>query len=157
MRFLTQRKRFDDLSDQEIIALAISSEEDDARIYRSYAGMLRTDFPATAALFDGMAAEEDQHRGRLIALHRARFGDTIPLLRREHVAGYYHRRPVWLVENLGIERIREEAEAMEREAERFYLSAAQRTSDADTRKLLGDLAAAEAGHQRTATRLEDRH
>lgn len=157
MRFLTQRKRFDDLSEQEIVALAISSEEDDARIYRSYAAMLRADYPGSAAMFEGMATEEDQHRARLIALHQARFGDTIPLIRREHVAGYYHRRPVWLVENLGIERIREEAEAMEREAERFYLNAAQRTQDADTRKLLGDLAAAEAGHQRTAVHLEDRH
>ncbi len=157
MRFLTQRKRFDDLSEQEIIALAISSEEDDARIYRSYADMLRADYPGSSAMFEGMAAEEDQHRGRLIALHRARFGDTIPLIRREHVAGYYHRRPVWLVENLGIERIREEAEAMEREAERFYMSAAQRTTDADTRKLLGDLAAAESAHQRKATDLEEKH
>lgn len=157
MRFLTQRKRFSDLSEQEIVALAISSEEDDARIYRSYAEMLRPDYPGSAAMFEGMAKEEDQHRARLIALHQARFGDTIPLIRREHVAGYYHRRPIWLVENLGIERIREEAEAMEREAERFYLNAAQRTRDADTRRLLGDLAAAEAGHQRTATHLEDRH
>ena len=157
MRFLTQRKRFDDLTEQEIVALAISSEEDDARIYRSYAEMLRADFPGSAALFDGMAAEEDQHRARLIALHQNRFGPTIPLIRREHVAGYYNRRPVWLVENLGIDRIREEAEAMEREAERFYLNAAQRTQDADTRKLLGDLAAAEAGHQRKATDLEETH
>jgi rubrerythrin len=157
MRLLSQRKRFADLSEQEIIALAISSEEDDARIYRSYAEMLRADFPGSAALFEGMAAEEDQHRARLIALHRKRFGATIPLIRREHVAGYYNRRPVWLVENLGIERIREEAEAMEREAERFYLNAASRTQDADTRKLLGDLAAAEAGHQRKAVDLEDRH
>jgi rubrerythrin len=104
-----------------------------------------------------MAAEEDQHRARLIDLHRQRFGSTIPLIRREHVAGYYNRRPVWLVENLGLERIREEAEAMERDAERFYLSAAARTSDAATRKLLGDLAAAEAGHQTTAGELAEAH
>ncbi|SFL57884.1 Rubrerythrin [Shimia aestuarii] len=154
MRFLTQRKHFKDLNEQEIIALAISSEEDDARIYRSYAEMLRAEFPGTAAKFEGMAAEEDQHRKRLIDLHVRRFGDTIPLIRREHVAGYYARRPVWLVSNLGIDRIRTEAEAMERDAERFYLAAAKRTTDADTRKLLGDLAAAEAGHQETAQRLE---
>ncbi len=153
MRFLTQRKQFRDLTEQEIIALAISSEEDDARIYRSYAEMLRAEFPGTAAKFEGMAAEEDQHRQRLIDLHQRRFGDTIPLIRREHVAGYYARRPVWLVSNLGIDRIRTEAEAMERDAEHFYLVAAQRTSDAGTRKLLGDLAAAEAGHQHTAQRL----
>ncbi|MEX0367870.1 MAG: iron exporter MbfA [Ruegeria sp.] len=157
MRFLSHRKHFRDLSGQEVIALAISSEEDDARIYRSYAEMLRADYPATAKLFDGMAAEEDEHRAQLIALHEARFGPVIPLIRREHVAGYYARRPVWLVENLGIERIREEAEAMERDAERFYLAAAARTSDAATRKLLGDLAAAEAGHQATASELENTH
>ncbi|MDK3071485.1 ferritin family protein [Sedimentitalea sp. JM2-8] len=157
MRFMAQRKRFRDLSEQEILALAISSEEDDARIYRGYAENLRADYPASAKLFDGMAAEEDEHRARLIDLHTRRFGKTIPLIRREHVAGYYNRRPVWLVENLGLDRIREEAEAMERDAERFYLSAAARTSDAATRKLLGDLAAAEAGHQATAGELADAH
>jgi rubrerythrin len=104
-----------------------------------------------------MAAEEDTHRQRLIDLHRKRFGDTIPLIRREHVAGYYNRRPVWLMENLGIEKIRAEAEAMERDAEHFYLKAAARTSDAATRELLGTLAAAEAGHQRTAGELEAEH
>ena len=156
MRFLTQRKRFSDLSEQEILALAISSEEDDARIYRGYAERLRADFPASAGLFDGMAAEEDEHRARLLALHEARFGPVVPLIRREHVAGYYYRRPVWLVENLGLERIREEAEGMEKDAERFYLQAAARTTDAATRKLLGDLAAAEAGHQATAGELEAR-
>ncbi|MBC7132186.1 MAG: rubrerythrin family protein [Roseovarius sp.] len=151
------RRRFSDLGEQEILALAISSEEDDARIYRSYAERLRAEYPDTAAIFDGMAAEEDTHRQRLIELHRARFGDVIPLVRREHVAGFYARRPVWLVENLGIERIRAEAEAMERDAERFYLRAAQRTRDAATRKLLGDLAAAEAGHQARAGELEAQH
>ncbi|WP_170359475.1 iron exporter MbfA [Ruegeria arenilitoris] len=157
MRFFTQRKHFRDLTEQEVIALAISSEEDDARIYRSYAEMLRPDYPATAKIFDGMAAEEDEHRRRLIALHEDRFGAVIPLIRREHVAGYYARRPIWLVENLGIERIREEAEMMERDAERFYLAAAGRTTDAATRKLLGDLAAAEAGHQAAAAELEEAH
>jgi rubrerythrin len=157
MRFLTQRKRFDDLTEQEILALAISSEEDDARIYRGYAEHLRTEFPDSAAVFDGMATEEDGHRQRLIALHEDRFGSVIPLIRREHVAGYYNRRPVWLVENLGLDRIRSEAEAMERDAEQFYLKAAARTSDAATRKLLGDLAAAEAGHQSTASDLEQKH
>ena len=161
MRFLTllsaQRRRFRDLSEQEIIALAISSEEDDARIYRSYAEMLRGDFPDTARIFDGMAEEEDTHRQALIDLHKRRFGDTIPLIRREHVAGFYARKPVWLVENLGLDRIRAEAAGMEEQAERFYLAAAERTQDADTRKLLGDLAAAEAGHQSTAEHLENEH
>jgi len=151
------RKRFGDLSEQEILALAISSEEDDARIYRQYAEKLRADFPDSAAVFDGMAKEEDTHRGLLIDLHQKRFGDVIPLIRREHVSGYYARRPIWLVENLGLERMRDEAEEMERQAERFYLKAAERTGDAATRKLLGDLAAAEAGHANVADALSERH
>ena len=157
MRFTTQRKRFDDLSEQEILALAISSEEDDAIIYRGYGERLRADYPASAAIFDDMAAEEDTHRQRLIDLHRTRFGDVIPLIRREHVSGYYARRPIWLMENLSLERIRKEAEAMERDAARFYSAAAGRTMDAATRKLLGDLAAAEAGHVRTAGALNVKH
>lgn len=151
------RRRFNDLSEQEILALAISSEEDDARIYRSYAEMLRDAYPASAAVFDGMAQEEDEHRRRLIDLHSARFGDVIPLIRREHVSGYYARRPVWLVENLGLERIRDEAAQMERDAERFYTAAVGRTTDAATRKLLGDLAAAEAKHSDKADDLAETH
>lgn len=154
---ISSRRRFSDLSEQEVLALAISSEEDDARIYRTYADRLRQEFPASAAIFDGMAEEEDSHRRRLIELHQKRFGEVIPLIRREHVSGFYARRPVWLVENLGIERIREEAEAMERDAERFYRTAAARTSDAETRKLLGDLAAAEAGHTDKADTLTKEH
>ncbi|WP_291737880.1 ferritin family protein, partial [Leisingera sp. F5] len=157
MRFLTQRKQFAELTGQEILALAISSEEDDARIYRGYAERLRAEFPATAAMFDGMAAEEDEHRAQLIALHQARFGPAIPLIRREHVAGYYARRPIWLMENLSLDRIRGEARAMERDAERFYTAAAARTRDAATRRLLGDLAAAEASHQARAGELQDTH
>lgn len=154
---LAARRRFKDLSEQEILALAISSEEDDARIYRSYAEALRDEFAASAAIFDGMAEEEDDHRRRLIDLHAARFGAVIPLIRREHVSGYYARRPVWLIENLGLERIREEAAQMERDAQRFYEAAAAQTSDANTRKLLGDLAAAEAGHSDKAAELTDEH
>ncbi|NVK14460.1 MAG: rubrerythrin family protein [Rhodobacteraceae bacterium] len=157
MRFFTQRKHFAELSEQEILALAISSEEDDARIYRGYGERLRGEYPASAAMFDGMAAEEDGHRARLIALHEARFGPAIPLIRREHVAGYYARRPVWLMENLSLDRIRDEARAMERDAEHFYTAAAARTRDAATRKLLGDLAAAEAGHQARAGELQEAH
>lgn len=154
---LSNRRRFSDLSEQEILALAISSEEDDARIYRSYAERLRADFPSSAAVFDGMAKEEDGHRQRLIDLHRSRFGEVIPLIRREHVAGSYARRPVWLIENLGLERIRSEAAAMEAEAGAFYTRAAARTTDAATRKLLGDLAAAEAAHEHRAGELEVEH
>ena len=154
---LASRRRFADLSEQEVLALAISSEEDDARIYRSYGERLRQDYPASAAVFDGMALEEDEHRRRLIELHQVRFGATVPLIRREHVAGFYARKPVWLMQNLGLERIRAEAGAMERGAEKFYLLAASRTTDAGTRKLLGDLAAAEAGHTSKANALADRH
>jgi len=151
------RRRFKDLSEQEILALAISSEEDDARIYRSYAQRLRAEYPASAAIFDDMAAEEDTHRNRLIDRHSARFGAVIPLIRREHVAGFYARKPVWLMETMTLEQIRSEAEAMERQAQSFYEIAAGRATDAETRKLLGDLAAAEAAHQNTAGRLEDQH
>ncbi|WP_299630567.1 iron exporter MbfA [uncultured Roseobacter sp.] len=157
MRFSFARKRFRDLSEQEVLALAISSEEDDARIYRGYAETLRHEFPDSAHIFEDMAREEDQHRQRLIDLHRDRFGDVIPLIRREHVAGYYQRRPVWLIENLGLDRIRAEAEAMEREAEQFYVTAAAAATDAATRKLLGDLAAAEAAHHAIAEGLEAKH
>ena len=154
---ITGRKNFVDLSEQEILALAISSEEDDARIYRTYAETLRAEFPDSAAVFDGMAIEEDEHRQRLIDLHKTRFGDVIPLIRREHVSGFYARRPTWLVENLGLEKMRDEAAGMEHQAEAFYLAAAARTTDADTRKLLGDLAAAEAGHTQKADDLIEAH
>lgn len=151
------RRQFKDLSEQEILALAISSEEDDARIYRQYAQALREDYPASAAVFDGMAVEEDGHRQRLIDLHQTRFGDMIPLIRREHVAGYYARRPVWLIENLSLDRVRSEASQMESDAQRFYETAAARVTDAATRKLLGDLAAAEAGHADLAGDLAETH
>jgi rubrerythrin len=151
------RRRFSELSEQDILALAISSEEDDARIYLTYAQKLRPNYPQSAQLFEEMAKQEDQHRRRLIDLHRERFGEIIPLIRREHVAGYYSRRPVWLIENLSLDRIRDEVAMMEEEARNFYLRAAQRTSDAATRRLLGDLAAAEDVHLRTASKLEQKH
>ncbi|WP_299911798.1 iron exporter MbfA [uncultured Paracoccus sp.] len=155
--FFSGRKKFSELSEQEVLALAISSEEDDARIYRNWAAFLRTDYAATAAIFDGMAAEEDGHRQQLIAAHLARFGEAIPLIRREHVAGYYHRRPAWMMQNLSLDTIRAEAAVMERAAAEFYAHAAQRSSDAATRKLLGDLAAAEQGHETRAEELSDEH
>jgi rubrerythrin len=148
------RRRFSDLSEAEILALAISSEEDDGRIYATYAERLRADYPATAAIFDGMAAEENEHRRRLIAAYEARFGKVIPLIRREHVAGFYSRRPVWLIENLGLDRIRQEAAQMEDDAAAFYIEAVKTSTDAGTRRLLGDLAAAERQHQKRAENLE---
>jgi erythrin-vacuolar iron transport family protein len=154
---LSSRRRFRDLSEQEVLALAISAEEDDARIYAMFAQRLRATAPASAAVFDGMVEEENQHRQRLIDLHQARFGDVIPLIRREHVAGFYARRPVWLQATLSLDQMRAEAQAMERQAAAFYTRAAQQTSDAGTRKLLGDLAAAEAGHDRAAGALTDQH
>src|SRR5687767_9548831 len=150
---IAHRRQFKDLSEQEVLALAISSEEDDGRIYRWYAQRLRADFAQSAQAFDGMAGEEDEHRDALMAEHQRRFGDTIPLIRREHVAGFYQRRPVWLIENLGAERIRKEAARMEIEAHDFYHRAAQRTADIGTRQLLNRLAAAESGHHRTWERL----
>lgn len=157
MRFLTHRRRFSSLSEQEILALAISSEEEDAHIYRCFAAHLQAEYPASAAVFDGMAVEEDSHRQQLMDLYLQRFGEHIPLLRRDHVAGYYERRPIWLMQNLGIERIRAEAATMEQQAERFYLAAARRCTDARIRRLLADLAASEATHQATAHDLEKTH
>lgn len=154
---LDRRCKFADLSEQEILALAISSEEDDARVYRMFAERLRPDFAGSAAVFDGMAVEEDDHRRQLIDLHQKRFGEVIPLVRREHISGYFARQPVWLVENLGLDRMRQEARTMEQTAERFYRTAAARTQDAGTRRLLGDLAAAEAAHDSTAQMLADAH
>lgn len=151
------RRAFDSLSEQEILALAISSEEDDARIYRSYADGLRETFPQSAKVFDGMAEEEDGHRDALIDMYRRRFGERIPLIRREHVRGYYQRKPDWLVRPLGIDRVRGQAEEMERQAYRFYVEAAKRTTDAQTRKLLDMLAAAEQSHESLAHRLEMTH
>lgn len=157
-RFFGLGKRdFFSLSEQEILALAISSEEDDARIYQAYAEGLREQFPQSAKVFDDMAAEENEHRQRLIDQHRARFGDTIPLIRREHVRGYYERKPDWLIRPLGLEKVRAMAEDMEGQAYRFYIEAAKRTSDANTRKLLGDLAVAEKGHESLAQRLGLKH
>ncbi|MBN7761342.1 rubrerythrin family protein [Nitratireductor aquibiodomus] len=157
-RFLgSSRRSFSSLTEQEILALAISSEEDDARIYRAYADGLREDFPHSAAVFEEMAKEEDGHRAALIEAHRTRFGERIPLIRREHVRGYYERKPDWLVRPLGLEKVRAQAEQMEDQAHRFYVEAAKRTEDAGIRKLLGDLAAAEKAHESLAHRLSEKH
>lgn len=153
----SRRRSFDDLSEQEVLALAISSEEEDSRIYSAYAAKLREAYPASAAVFAAMSEEEDEHRRTLIQLYRRRFGDMIVPIRREHVRDFYARRPVWLVENLPLDRIREEAFDMEREAQGFYAKAALRATDAETRKLLGDLAAAEGKHEAKAGMLTERH
>ncbi|MFG1465546.1 ferritin family protein [Xanthobacter sp. DSM 24535] len=151
---LSSRRNFSDLSEKEVLALAISAEEDDARIYADYAELIRQEYPASALVFDGMSQEESEHRRRLIAEFERRFGTHIPLIRREHIAGFYVRRPVWLVKNLGIERIREEIGKMEEDSARFYLEAAKRASDTGTRLLLGDLALQEQIHEAKAEELE---
>ncbi len=153
----SHKRQFKDLTEQEVLALAISSEEDDTRIYRWYGDLLRRDFPQSAKAFDEMAVEEDNHRSQLTEEYHRRFGETIPLVRREHVAGFYTRRPVWLIQNLGIERIRDEAQRMEREAQDFYAHAAKHTRDAGTRQLLGRLAADERTHETTWQELLSQH
>ncbi len=150
-------RRFQDLTDREILALAISSEEEDSRIYGDIADGLRETYPATAKIFDEMQAEEQGHRRSLTELYRQRFGEHIPLLRRQDVKGFVNHRPVWLVRPLGIEAVRGVAETMELETRRFYEHAAHRTTDASTRKLLTDLAEAEAKHSAHAQALEREH
>ncbi|QRM53907.1 iron exporter MbfA [Sinorhizobium sp. BG8] len=156
-RFLPSSKRsLETLGEQEILALAISSEEDDGRIYLAYADALRDAYPHSARVFEEMAAEESHHRQMLIDLHVARFGNRIPLVRREHVHDFPERKPDWLIANLSIETARTQAEAMEEAAHRFYVTAAARATDAATRKLLGDLALAEKSHESLARRLGEK-
>lgn len=150
-------KQFKDLSEPEILALAISNEETDSRIYGDFAKGLEADYPATAAVFREMQAEEDQHRRTLIEQFRSRFGEHIPLIRREDVRGFIKRKPVWLIRPLGINVVRRQAESMELETRRFYEQAAAKVSDAGTRKLLGDLALAEQKHSAQAEAMRDKH
>ncbi len=148
---------FNELDEREILALAISSEEEDGRIYADFAHMLRGEYPDSAQVFAEMAEEESEHRRRLIDAFVGRFGNHIPLVRRQDVRGAPSRRPAWQVRPLGIEAVRRMARQMEMDAGRFYAQAASRTSDASIRKLLGDLAAAEIAHQNAASAIEERH
>ena len=147
-------RKFDSLSEREVLALAISLEEEDERVYGDYGEILRQDFPASAAMFDGMGEEESGHRRRLIELYKQRFGDHIPLIRRHDVKGFVSRKPVWLTQPLGLEIIRKQAATMEIESRRFYESAAARAQDPNTRQLLDDLAKEERTHQDRAEQLE---
>src|SRR5579863_418072 len=147
--------RFCDLTEPQILALAITAEEEDARVFRDFAESLRADFPATAELFTKMAAEEDGHRHRLTELYRQRFGEHIPLIRRQDVKGFTSRRPSWFTQTLRPEHAREEAALMEIESRRFYEAAAQRTNDAGVRQLLGDLAQEEQRHKHIAEEITD--
>jgi rubrerythrin len=150
-------RNFKDLSEQEILALAITLEEEDSRIYGDFAEGLRESYPATAKLFIEMAAEESGHRNSLIEIHRQRFGEHIPLIRRQDVKGFVERKPVWLVRPLGIHAVREQVEIMELETRRFYERAIQHVTDASIRKLLGDLAEVERRHSAMAEAFEKEH
>jgi rubrerythrin len=153
--FRPARRRFDSLDQQEILSLAILSEEEDSRIYAAYAANLRAEYPASSQMFVQMAEEEDGHRRSLLDLYVRRFGETLVPIRREHVAGFYSRKPLWLTKSLPLARIREEATEMERQAARFYQEAAGRCTDAEIRRLLGDLAQAESRHERRAQALAE--
>src|SRR5438132_10983533 len=147
-------RSFKSLSEQEILALAIALEEEDARIYGDFADGLKTDYPATAAILNDMLAEEDGHRHRLIELYRQKFGEHIPLIRRQDVQGFVHRKPIWLVRPLGLAAVRKQVELMELETRRFYETAGRQATDAGIRQLLGDLAAEERKHAVLAEELE---
>ncbi len=150
-------KRFADLTEREILALAISNEDEDSRIYRGFADGLRDTYPASAKVFDEMADEEVRHRTMLFDLYRAKFGEYLPLIRRQDVKGFISKRPLWLVRPLPLDEVRKFAETMEYEAGRFYRKAAETTRDASIRKLLTELADIEAQHENLAQKLGERH
>ena len=151
------QKKFSELTEREILALAISSEEEDGRIYGEFADGLREGYPATAKMFEEMKEEEANHRDRLFETYRQRFGEHIPPIRRENVKGFLRRTPSWLVRPLGVNKVRKQAEVMEMEAARFYAKAIPRVSDATTRELLNKLADEERKHYATAGALEEKH
>jgi erythrin-vacuolar iron transport family protein len=146
-------KRFADLSEQEILALAITNEEEDSRIYRGFAEGLREKFSASAKVFDEMAEEEVRHRTMLFDLYRTKFGEYLPLIRRQDVKGFIQKKPLWLTRPLGLVEVRKYAEAMEFEAARFYRQAARSARDASIRQLLLELAEIEDQHENLAHKL----
>jgi len=148
------RRPFTSLSQQEILALAVAAEEEDGRIYSEFATRLADNFPGSAALFDTMAAEEDEHRRRLLDLYIARFGTRLVPIRREHVRGFLPRKPLWLMKSLSIDAVRQQVWEMEEGAYRFYMEAAKQVTDAGIRKLLGDLAVQERKHADAADRID---
>ena len=149
-------KSFADLNEQEVLALAISNENEDNRIYRSFADGLRTSYPETAAMYDRMAQEEISHHDMLLDLYRKKFGDFLPLIRRQDVKGFVARRPIWLNRPLGLDAVRKFAEEMEFETARFYRKAADGAHDAAVRDLLTRLAAAEDSHEKLAQELGEK-
>jgi rubrerythrin len=146
-------RSFESLSEQEVLALAISLEEEDERVYADFVEGFRKDFPATATMFDGMREEESNHRRQLIELYRSKFGEHIPLIRRGDVRGLVTRRPIWLMQPLRPETARRQASTLEVETRIFYEKAASRTRDASIRQLLNDLAQAERVHEHRAQEL----
>ncbi len=147
-------KRFEDLTEQEILALAVSSEEEDSQIYMSFSNRLRDTFPATAQMFEDMAMEEQGHKNMLLDVFRRRFGERMPYITRQDVRGFMRRTPIWLMDNLRIDAVRRQAELMELESSQFYARAASMAQDIEVRKLLGDLALFEKGHEAKATEIE---
>jgi erythrin-vacuolar iron transport family protein len=147
-------RNFSDLTEREVLALAIANEEEDGRIYADIAEGLREDYPASANLFTEMGAEEGEHRRRLIELFQEKFGEHIPLIRRQDIRGFLQHKPVWQIRPLGLDSVRHLAESMEAETVRFYRQAASRTTDASIRRLLGDLAETEVEHEHIAARLK---
>ena len=146
-------RNFDELSEKEVLALAIGSEEEDGRVYSDIAEGLRGDYPGSAKVFTEMASEESEHRHRLIELYRTKFGEHIPLVRRQDVRGFVTRKPVWQLQPMNLDVVRRHAEQMEVETASFYRRAAGRSTDVSIRKLLGDLAEAEDAHEHVAERL----
>jgi rubrerythrin len=147
-------RSFKSLSEQEILALAISLEEEDARIFDDFADGLQAAYPTQAEEFRRLREEEDGHRHRLLDLYRGKFGEHIPLIRRQDVKGFVSRKPIWLVRPLGLDAVRKQTELMELETRRFYEKSARRATDASVRQLLGDLAEEERKHERIAERIQ---
>lgn len=146
-------RNFSELTEREILALAIANEEEDGRIYLDIAEGLRRDYPGSAAIFTEMAAEEGEHRHRLLDVYRRKFGEHIPLIRRHDIRGFIQHKPVWQMYPMNLDAVRNLAESMETETQGFYRKAASRSEDVTIRKLLGDLADAEAEHEHRADKL----
>lgn len=152
---MIKKLQLQDLDQREILALAISLEEEHSRIYDSYASALDEAYPASAGIFREMSLEENEHRRWLIDVFQHQFGDHIPLIRRSDIAGMAQPKPIWLVRPLGIDRMRAQVEEIEAETQNFYRSALPKISDANARRLIGDLIAAEERHLNLAERLAE--
>jgi rubrerythrin len=148
------KRRFKDLGAPEVLALAISLEEEDGRILQEFARLLRANYPKAAAALDAMRSEEDSHRHRLVELFRRKFGEEIPLIRPQDVKGFLRRDPLPAWRSLSVDEVRRRVAVLEFEAERFYSAAALQTSDAELRQLLGDLAEEERKHEEMSSLID---